>query len=118
ISRSTDRKVRPVTKQTSYMIGGIIALLILSVVILSGMGRDITQVVDFFTVAVLPTAAALWAGNSADKAKKAATQTVHNTNGRMRELIQLLQAGGSVSDLDPEKYGEFLDELPTNPENR
>jgi hypothetical protein len=100
------------------MIGAIIALLILSVVVLSALGRDISQVVDFFTVAVLPTAVALWAGNSANKAKEAATQAVHNTNGRMRELIQLLQAGGSVEDLDPEKYAEFLAELPVNPENR
>lgn len=103
------------TKQTSYMIGAIIALLILSVVVLSALGRDISQVVDFFTVALLPTAVALWAGNSSSKAKEMATQAVHNTNGRMRELVQTIQVLGGTHLLDREKYGDLIDESPSTP---
>lgn len=100
------------TKQTSTMIGTLLGVLIISVVVLSALGKDTEQLVTFATSAIIPTIVALWAGDKANKAKEAAQQAVTNTNGRMRELVQTIQVLGGEHMLDREKYGDLIDESP------
>lgn len=96
------------TKQVSYMIGALLALTILSVTILVGLGRDVDQLLGYLTSALIPAIAAIWAGGQAQKA-------VNNTNGRMRELVQTIQVLGGTHLLDRQKYGDLIDESPSTP---
>lgn len=98
------------TKQTMYMIGALIMALILGVVTLILFARDAEDVdrfINFASLIIIPTITALWAGNRADKAAEVATkaadsaeQAVHNTNGRMGQLIQGLVDQGAQVNVD------------------
>lgn len=96
------------TKQTMYMIGALIFAMILGVVTLILFARDAEDVdrfINFASLIIIPTITALWAGNRADKAghlaekaAESAEQAVHNTNGRMGQLIQgLVDQGAKVN---------------------
>lgn len=88
------------------MIGALIALCVVSVVVLTAMGKDSTSVIQFMTTAIIPTVAALWAGDKATKAKQAAESAEANTNGRMRQLIDMVHDKGG--EVDPEEYEDVL----------
>lgn len=76
------------TKNTSYIIAALLGLIIVAITVLLALGRDPGRLIDLLTASIIPTIAAIWAGNRADKAKEASQQAVENTNGRMGELIQ------------------------------
>lgn len=65
----------------------VIIVIVASVTLIVGLERDAEQLIDFLSVAIVPTIAAFWAGSQASKAVK-------NTNGRMRQLIDLLERAG------------------------
>lgn len=98
------------TKQTMYMIGALIFAMILGVVTLILFARDAEDVdrfINFASLIIIPTITALWAGNRADKAghlaekaAESAEQAVHNTNGRMGQLIQGLVDQGAQVNVD------------------
>lgn len=94
------------SKQTTVMLGFILCVVVISVTVAVVMGREPTELIMFLSSTVVPAAVALWAGNQADKAAKNAEQVVHNTNGRMAELIRIIrEQGGQV---DPEKYADVI----------
>lgn len=82
------------------------------VTVLAALGRSADGLVGFLGAVIIPSMIALVSANKADKAETKATeaaasaeQTVHQTNGRMTELIRgIREAGGTV----PEGY-ENLD---------
>lgn len=100
------------TKQTGVMLAIVFCTVVICVTIVVALGKEPSALIAFLGSTIVPAAVALWAGNSADKAAKNAEQAVHNTNGRMTELIQHITAlGGTV---DPEKYSDVI---PPNPED-
>lgn len=94
------------TKQTSTILVLLFVVIIAAVTLLMVLGRDPEDLVDLITVAIIPAAIGLWAGNRADKASQLAEQAVHNTNGRMGQLIQsAIDNGGKV---DVEEYADVI----------
>lgn len=101
------------TKQTSFILGALFLIIVVAVAIMIILERDITEFTNFVAVTILPTAVAVWAGNRADKAgqiaKRAADsaeQAVHNTNGRLGELIRDAIANGRP--VDAERYADVI----------
>jgi len=94
------------TKNTSFIIAALLGLIIIAITVLLALGRDPGRLIDLLTASIIPTIAAIWAGNRADKAKEAAQQTVENTNGRMGELIQGAVQQGATVNMD--KYGDVV----------
>lgn len=79
----------------------LLTVLVICVTVLIALGRDANQLVGVITAGILPAVVALFGVNEASKSKEqaqkaaeSAEQTVHQTNGRMTELIQTIQAGG------------------------
>lgn len=100
------------TKQTAVMFGIVLCVVVISVATVIIMGHEPSMYIAFLSSAIVPAAVSLWAGNQADKAAKNAEQTVHNTNGRMYELIRIIQEqGGQV---DPEKYADIIETAPAS----
>ncbi|MFD4990766.1 hypothetical protein ACFWH7_19565 [Cellulosimicrobium cellulans] len=92
------------TRSTQLVLGGIVALLIASVTLLIALGRDADALVGYLSSTIVPAVVALWAGNTASKARQAAERAEHNTNGRMTELIEKLPPGT----VDQEKYADVM----------
>lgn len=97
------------TKQTSVMLGGIIALCLIGVIVLTALGKPTDTVIGFMTSAIIPTIVALWAGGKADKAAKASESAEANTNGRMSELIKIIQDQGKGDEIDEEAYQDVIE---------
>ncbi len=102
------------TKNTLYVIGSLLGLIIIAITVLLALGRDPGRLIDLLTASIIPTIAAIWAGNRADKAKEVAIeakdvaqQTVENTNGRMGELIQGAVSQGYPVNMD--KYSDVVE---------
>lgn len=96
-----------VTKQTGYIIAAIIIAMIVAVTVLLILGRDPDRLIELITVGLIPLIGIIWAGNRADKsvqvaerAAESAEQAVHNTNGRMGQLIQDAIDRGTKIDVD------------------
>lgn len=100
------------TRSTQLVLGGIVTLLIASVTLLIALGREPDALVGYLSSTIVPAVVALWAGNTASKARQAAERAEHNTNGRMTELIAKLP---DRSDVDEEKYADVM---PPEPEPR
>lgn len=94
------------TKQTSTILVLLFVVIIAAVTLLMVLGRDPEDLVDLITVAIIPAAIGLWAGNRADKASQLAEQAVHNTNGRMGQMIQATIDRGGV--VDVEEYADVI----------
>lgn len=95
------------SKQTTVMFSVILCVVVISVTVAVVMGREPTELIMFLSSTVVPAAVALWAGNQAGKAATNAEQAVHNTNGRMAELIRIIQErGGQV---ETEKYADVIE---------
>lgn len=89
------------TKQTGILTIVLIAIIILAITALIIFERDPGEL-----IAIIPALIALWAGNRADKAAQAAEQAVHNTNGRMGQMIQATIDRGGV--VDVEEYADVI----------
>lgn len=76
------------TKTVVVMGTILLSVLVLCVTGLVLLGKDPSVIVSFAVSTVVPTASILYFGNKVEKAKDAAEQAVHNTNGRMTELIE------------------------------
>lgn len=94
------------TRQTSFVIAGLMGLIIVAITVLLALGRDPGRLIDLLTASIIPTVVALWAGNRADKAGQLAEQAVHNTNGRLGQLIQgAIDNNGKV---DVDEYADVI----------
>lgn len=106
-------------RTTGYLLGALFGIIIIAVAIITALGKDAAALTGFLGTIIVPSLVALFAGDQAKKSRKAAesaeaastqaaeasTQAVHNTNGRMTELIQIIQSqGGQV----PPGYEEFM----------
>lgn len=94
------------TRQTVIVMLATVLSIVAAVTILLAMGRNPDRLIDLVTLALIPAALTIWAGNRADKAKQVAEQAVHNTNGRMGQMIQAtIDSGGKV---DVDEYSDVL----------
>lgn len=75
--------------KTAVIMGTILlSVLVLCITALALLGKDPSVIVTFAVGTVIPTAGILYFGNKVEKTKDATEQVVHNTNGRMTELIE------------------------------
>lgn len=94
------------TRQTMIVMGAAVLAIVAAVTILLAMGRNPDRLIDLVTLALIPAALTIWAGNRADKAKQVAEQAVHNTNGRLGQLIQgAIDNNGKV---DVDEYADVI----------
>lgn len=88
------------------VMGAAVLAIVAAVTILLAMGRNPDRLIDLVTLALIPAALTIWAGNRADKAKQVAEQAVHNTNGRLGQLIQgAIDNNGKV---DVDEYADVI----------
>lgn len=77
-------------KSFTVLLGAVFGLAIICVTILLALGKDPTILMTLITASVIPTIPAMFSAKNSARA-------VHNTNGRMTELIQTIQQmGGTV----------------------
>jgi len=81
-------------KSTQAILGGLFAIIIIGIVVLTALKADTTAYLTFLGTILVPSLIAIFGRDEARKGRKASEKAVHNTNGRMSELIQTMQAGG------------------------
>lgn len=72
----------------------ILTVILLCVTLLIALGKDVTVLIGFLTLTIVPNIVSWFNGKTtkevgevAVQAKEAAEQAVHNTNGRMTEML-------------------------------
>lgn len=101
----------------------IIALvMIVAVTLLIAMGKDASILIAFLMAAIVPTIAVNRIGKGVEEARDNSEQTLHNTNGRMTELIDVnrdlithLESAGV--NIDPETLEKHQNYLPEHSDN-
>lgn len=73
----------------------ILCILLICVTTLVALGKDVTLIVGFATLTIIPFLTAAFTNKAteevkveATQAKEAAEQAVHNTNGRMTQMLE------------------------------
>lgn len=94
--------------KTVAILGTVVVVAMLGcLTLLIGLGKDPSVIVTFLTGTLVPSAIALFGAQKAQDAAKAAKQTEHNTNGRMRQIIDKLpDVPEGYEDIYPEKQAE------------
>lgn len=79
----------------------VVIVIVVALTVLVGLGKDINVLIGFLTAAIIPTVATMLntkrleqVAGDARSAKELGETAVHNTNGRMTELIRIIQSNG------------------------
>jgi hypothetical protein len=96
------------TKHSSILATILLVVMIASITFLAALGKDIESIIQFFATAGIPSAIAFYGARKAEKAE-------HNTNGRLSQVISLLQDKGvdipeGYEDVRPDAYVNGYDE--------
>lgn len=97
------------TNATLAIIATTVVLLVGMVVLLTAIGKDATQLTTFLATILIPSVIGLVGVQKSSRAEANSAQAVHNTNGRMSELVgAVISAGGTV----PPGYEDVVPSLP------
>lgn len=92
------------SKTVAVLGTALLMLLIICGTVLVILGKDADVIFTFAASTVIPTATILYFGNKVEKTQETAEKTMHQTNGRMTELIALLRERGVSI---PEEYQDL-----------